>query len=219
MLLRKAHEAAQELRRTPWEFAVEIGELHAAGLSNTDLRYLLCEGYVVHAVEQIRLAPGCRSFQKLANLALPKRSCFIITVKGLHSAGRRLDQLAPVRTARQPAPKNNSTALGNHPTWDGVLNQLRWKGQIVKHFRLPAANQQAILAAFEEEGWPLVVDDPLPPVAGLDPKTRLHDTIKSLNRNQVNRLLCFWGDGKGLGIGWNPVIRSESSPELPWVDP
>ena len=61
--------------------------------------------------------------------------------------------------------------------------------------------------AFEEEGWPAKIDDPLAPQSQQDPKRRLHDTIKCLNRNQKNELLHFRGDGTGEGILWELVGR------------
>lgn len=51
-LLRAAYDAAQTLKRDVWEFAVEIEQLHALGVTNTALRLLLCEGYAIHAVER-----------------------------------------------------------------------------------------------------------------------------------------------------------------------
>jgi hypothetical protein len=65
--------------------------------------------------------------------------------------------------------------------------------------------QEAILMAFEEEKWPPRIDDPLPGNADLLPKRRLHDTIKSLNRNQKNCLVRFMGDGTGEGVRWELV--------------
>ena len=68
------------------------------------------------------------------------------------------------------------------------------------------ADQVLILAAFEEEGWPDRIDDPLPPLRDINPKCRLHDTIKWLNRNQEIRLLQFSGDGKGQGVRWKILV-------------
>lgn len=65
--------------------------------------------------------------------------------------------------------------------------------------------------AFEEEGWPPRIDDPLPPLAQLDPRRRLHDTIKALNRKQKRALLRFMGDGSGEGIRWE-FIAAEREP-------
>jgi hypothetical protein len=78
---------------------------------------------------------------------------------------------------------------------------------VVKQYKVPAANQERVLAAFEEEGWPVHVDDPLPPSGELDPKRRLHDTINSLNRNQKSGLIRFLGDGSGEGIRWELVAE------------
>lgn len=88
------------------------------------------------------------------------------------------------------------------PTWDRDRQQLRVGKVIVKEFKVPASNQEAILAAFQEENWPPRIDDPLSPVPDQDPKRRLHDTINSLNRNQKQALVRFLGDGSGQGVRW-----------------
>jgi len=88
------------------------------------------------------------------------------------------------------------------PTWDCVRQDLRLGTNVVKEFRMHSPNQVSILTAFEEEGWPLRVDDPLPPQVDMEAKQRLHDTIKSLNRNQKRQLILFRGDGTGQGVRW-----------------
>jgi hypothetical protein len=88
------------------------------------------------------------------------------------------------------------------PVWDNAHRELRYNGQVVKRYRVPAANQQAILEAFQEDGWPEFIDDPIPPDGEQDPKRRLNVTIKSLNRNQLAPLLRFHGNGNGLQIHW-----------------
>ena len=75
----------------------------------------------------------------------------------------------------------------------------------VKQFKVPAENQSRILVAFEEEGWPVHILDPLPPHSELDPNRRLHDTINSLNRHQKHPLLRFLGNGSGQGIRWERI--------------
>jgi hypothetical protein len=67
-----------------------------------------------------------------------------------------------------------------------------------------------VLNAFEEEGWPARIDDPLPPHSDQDPKRRLNDTIKCLNRKQVRELLRFHGDGSGEGILWEVLPSGQS---------
>ncbi len=197
VLLREAHEAAQLFRRDAWEFAVEIGQLHAAGLTNTHVRGLMCLGYTLHAVEKPRSRCSRRLFHPPANLSLSDTSCFILTETGLKMAARQLRSTTALSARLHEPPRR--------PVWDPLLRQLRWHGHVVKHFRLPAPNQEAILAALEEEGWPPRMDDPLPLSADIDPKVRLHDAIKALNRHQCRRLLSFRGDGTGQGITWHEV--------------
>src|SRR5262249_20753115 len=100
-----------------------------------------------------------------------------------------------------------SARAGRRPTpsWDRDRRELRLGGVLVKRFKAPAPNQEAILAAFEEEGWPPRIDDPISPQLSQDPKHRLHDTINALNRHQKNRLVGFLGDGSGEGVRWESL--------------
>lgn len=91
------------------------------------------------------------------------------------------------------------------PRWDSMRRELVVDGQIVKRFRLPAPNQEAVLEAFEEEGWPPRVYDPLPPQPEQDSKRRLHETIKALNCRRLARIIRFRGDGTGQGVLWELV--------------
>jgi hypothetical protein len=81
---------------------------------------------------------------------------------------------------------------------------LSLNGTVVKRFRVPAQNQELILRAFEEEGWPDHIDDPLPVSGDIDPLTRLHDAINRLNGCQTNPVLRFSGNGTGTGVSWAP---------------
>jgi hypothetical protein len=78
-------------------------------------------------------------------------------------------------------------------------------GRTVKQYRVPSPNQEAILTAFAEEGWPSAIDDPLPPHPEQDPKHRLRKTVEGLNANQVQPLLRFRGDGSGRRILWERI--------------
>jgi hypothetical protein len=93
-----------------------------------------------------------------------------------------------------------------------------WGRHVIKHFRQPSVNQEMILRSAEELDWPDWFDDPLPRLAGINPKRRLHDTIKDLNRRQQTVLIHFKGDGTGIHIGWEllltPVDSSPSAPPL-----
>ncbi len=91
------------------------------------------------------------------------------------------------------------------PRWDMLRRELSVDGQVVKRFRVPAPNQIAILAAFEEEGWPPRVYDPLPPQGDQDPAGRLRETIRALNHHQRPPMLHFSSDGTGQGVLWEWV--------------
>lgn len=219
LLLQSCH-LARDAERDLWEFAVEKDILYAAGTSYSDLRWMICQGIIQHAYE-VKEHGGCsRQFSKAADLAFDERSCFVLTVEGEQFAQRSVRQVGgngeamPARNghARAESVIGAESFHGSRtrspkprlltPTWDGPRHQLRVESTIVKEYKLPSPNQETILAAFEEEGWPPCVDDPLPVHPDLDPKRRLHDTIKSLNRNQRSRRIRFMGDGTGEGVRW-----------------
>jgi hypothetical protein len=97
--------------------------------------------------------------------------------------------------------------LSTRPKWDAAQKRLTVGSQVVKLYRWPAINQETILAVFEEDGWPNRIDDPLSVVANLDPKRRLHDTIKCLNRGQEILTIRFRGDGTGAGVKWEFAVN------------
>lgn len=206
-LVREAAEAAGKEGLDVWQFAVEIDRLHALDLSNTDLRYLLCWGYLEHAQERTITGSHQRLFHPLRTLALPRQTCFVLTAKGLELTS----EPSVEKDVGVIALAGDSTALPcslpQVPRWDGQLRRLLWQSCLIREFHRHAPNQELVLTALEEEGWPAYIDDPLPHAPGVDPKLRLHDTIKSLNRNHLQRILRFGGDGSGLGIRWFPVQR------------
>jgi hypothetical protein len=194
-LLSQARTTALLLGREVWEFAVEIEELRARGMTGTDLRHLVCAGFAEQAEERTRRAAGRRLFQATGNLAFCRRTCFVATAEGARQV-REYPSGNGWVTA-DPGPSRSVV-----PCWDAQRRRLTWGGHLVKEFRLPAPHQQTILTVFQEEGWPARIDDPLRQSVEQDPKARLHDAVKRLNRHQVHRLLEFGGDGTGRGIIW-----------------
>ncbi len=95
---------------------------------------------------------------------------------------------------------------GVTPNWDRETRTFMVGGFLVKRFRVPSPNQEAVLDAFQEEGWPRSVDDPLSPVPDQQPKRRLRDTIKCLNMNQAIHAIRFRGDGTGQRVSWELLI-------------
>ncbi|MBI2481666.1 MAG: hypothetical protein HYV60_24380 [Planctomycetia bacterium] len=228
-LLLRSHDYAGELSRSVWDFGVELKVLKSLGLFESDLRWLVCKGFVEHAQEVTPLGSCQRSFESTGPLTFTPRSCFILTEKGVRYAcriARRngasevsnetrellvtrsephckiLQERITVARMQEPIdPKLEEEELA--PYWDGVRRELRLGQQLVKQFRLPSPNQLYVLTTFQEEGWPPRIDDPLPPLPDTHPKQRLRETIRSLNRHQKS-LLCvrFKGDGTGEGVLW-----------------
>jgi hypothetical protein len=192
-LLREAYLCACDLGCDVWEFAVELDRLHAVGVSNSQLRWLIRRGFIAKGVEKTDGDGGPRTFQTIANLSLRPGTCFVLTEAGLSLTA----DAGPGRQDRAAA--HRAAAL---PSWHGDLRELRFGDVVVKRFRQPAPSQELILRAFEEEGWPPCMDDPLPPALEQDSKRRLRVTISNLNRSQRRQLIHFHGRGDGKTVCW-----------------
>jgi hypothetical protein len=212
-LLLQAHSYAGDLQQSTWAFATEISIVLAEVTAN-DLRWLVHKGYLEHATEVTKPCHSERTFRADANFKFNKETCFVLTEQGVGIARRLREQmeLRVERKAPEPSRHLNGNVGAGLPSWDRDLQELRLNGSIVKQFKLPAPNQETVLAAFQEDGWPPRVDDPLPPHVNQDPKRRLHDTINCLNRNQKHRLIRFFGDGSGQGIRWELVSFADNHP-------
>jgi hypothetical protein len=234
-LLHDAFLYATQLDRSLWDFAVEVRSLRDAGLTPSDFRWLVCKGFVRHASEVTAIEEDGRSFERVGFLTLTRRTCLVLTDAGVAFAegltGRRLcgrehqdgppavNGFAPDAVPAPFAARDDGTSLLPGPVaatvavprWDRDRQELRLGEALVKRFKVPAPNQEVILAAFEEEGWPVRIDDPLPVHPCLAAKRRLHETITSLNRHQRLRLINFSGDGSGQGVRWEAVVATSGS--------
>ena len=156
-----------------------------------------------------------RQFRRTNSHAFYKRSCFILTEAGAAFA-RQID--ADFRASHDLPETSPPASHDGHdflprPHWDAELREFSVDGQLVKRFKSPAPNQVAILSAFEEDGWPRHVDDPLPRTGNpeADPKRRLNDTVKSLNRHHYVRVIHFSTDGTGEGVRWELAQHRSAS--------
>lgn len=86
------------------------------------------------------------------------------------------------------------------PQWDLKTRALSLDGRILRKYAVHAKNVCPVLSAFEEEGWPPQVFDPLP---GRNNAARLHRTIASLNNGLT--AIRFNADGQGTGYTWRHV--------------
>jgi hypothetical protein len=143
-----------------------------------------------------------RTFRPCSNLAFEDSTAFVMTQEGLRLVSN-CHRGGSSRPGSQAEGSSSRTLVV--PCWDLRRRELTWDGLLVKKFLLPAPNQEIVFAAFEEEGWPYRIDDPLPGSVHVQ-KIRLHDTIKCLNKNQKNRCIAFRGDGQATGICWEPIM-------------
>jgi hypothetical protein len=212
-LLFESHEYAEDLAANLWDFAVELDTMRDVGLTNSDIRWLVGKQLVDHAREITLPGEQHRAFRNGSPLALADGTCFVLSKQGVafvRQIATREDAALARKThslVEHLGPHNYSVPLDREPTpkWDRDRQELRFGTQIVKQFKVPAANQETILAAFEEENWPPRIDDPLAPQRDQDSQRRLHDTINSLNRNQKQPLIRFLADGSDRGIRWERV--------------
>jgi hypothetical protein len=204
-----------------WDFALRTGRLYEAGMTSSDLRWMIAKGLAEHGEETSGYDDPHRSFRRSNGYFFNDHTCLILT-----PSGAALAEHVFRKTARSPqatlsalaAVAGEAAALtkGAHktdkpatsalkPRWDATRRELSLTGLIVKRFRVPARNQETILSVFEEEGWAEHIHDPLPVTHDIDAPTRLHDAINRLNRCQINPLVRFHGDGKGTGVFWEPI--------------
>lgn len=108
---------------------------------------------------------------------------------------------------------DQSSRVTAKPRYDVATHSLCLGDVSVKRFRQSAPNQQLVLLAFEEQGWPGVIDDPIPHRFGTCPRERVANAIRRLNRSQLGDIVIRFGlaDG-GESIYW--CIRNRMAKDL-----
>jgi hypothetical protein len=200
----KAFACAQDLKLDPWEFALPLLHLFDLGVDKRDLRWLVLHGYVA-------FRDRARRSRLSTNVAAGGDPRLMITETGVMAAGLRGEG-----ASWPPGGSANSAEILPFclrlPRWDRKRRVLLFDECVVKRFRLPAKNQEAVLSMFEDEGWPPSIPDPLPFVTGHWPKERLHATIRHLNASHEDRLIRFRGNGTGEAVLWEPIAASAVEP-------
>jgi len=220
-LLWRAYICTQVTGANTWDFAMRTGRLYEAGMTSSDLRWMVARGFAEHQEEASGYDEGRRSVRGSNGYFFNEHTCLILTASGaalaehvfrekpewpqatLSALAAVAEETAVLAAARRPAIETRKPpAALLKPCWNANRRELSFEGLIVKRFRVPARNQETILSVFEEEGWAEHIHDPLPVTHDIDAPTRLHDAINRLNRCQINPLLRFHGDGKGTGVFW-----------------
>jgi hypothetical protein len=189
--LREAFDYARDLHTSRWEFAVEWDALRRFGVTRSDLRWLSARGLIESGLEVSK--PDCqlRSFQHYQRLVVSRRTCFVLTdageellAEGLLARRSRLED--PDWPTSDSLSENDSTAA--LPQWDHDRQELRLGSTVLRQFKLPSADEERILAAFEERGWPHRIASPLP-AEGTN--GRLAECVAALNWRLRRPLLHF----------------------------
>jgi hypothetical protein len=89
------------------------------------------------------------------------------------------------------------------PNYDGQLRELSFGGTMVHRCAPQARNMIAVLTAFQAQGWPRWIVDPLGNGPESDFEKHLHDTVGALNHAQKPRLIRFSSTGADRTIRWD----------------
>jgi hypothetical protein len=181
---------------------VPLRQFHADGVADHLLVWMLYQGHIEH-LRPDHPGEGGPGGVVAGSLVFQNSSLFCLTEWGEAFVNDFLEQLLVHGSDRAVDAAWNQLILGELVPWYDKDNRVfSWGRHELKRFRQPAGNQELVLCAAEEVVWDRWFDDPLPRRPGTNPKQRLHDTIKDLNRRQLRPLIHFEGDGTGQRVGW-----------------
>jgi hypothetical protein len=90
------------------------------------------------------------------------------------------------------------------PSWDKEDSTLCYNNETIRKLQPKAKNVIRLLDAFQEQGWPDMIEDPFPGFQRVDRNPqRLSDTIKSLKKNL--QMIDFHMYGDGRHVCWKVV--------------
>src|SRR2546421_181508 len=121
--LLESYYTARELNRTIWDLALELSSLHHLGVSDSQLRYVICRGFVEHRFETGLSDQAERTFSAPKCLRFNGNSCFVLT-----EAGR----LAAKQASNQHTTTIIGKRTGNIPFYDVAKRILFFAGETVK---------------------------------------------------------------------------------------
>lgn len=135
-MLWQAHCYAMHAGMNPWDFAIEINEFRRADVCNSELRWILSQGYAAHASETSSEADR-RQFHRETSMSLNETSCFIIAQAGLAvveswiAAGLpatfnalTLGMLRPTNAGASNGDDERRSSDVQKPAWDALRREL-----------------------------------------------------------------------------------------------
>lgn len=191
---------AEDLGAAVEEFAVEWNVLRDSAISPNEVRWLHHKRLIRHLVEVFPAENDRRRFEIPTDMTFRDHSCFTLTEQGI--------AVAQVAVAEQVGPETHQDSLMGPsgfvmlPFWDPLRRELRWGTTLVKRVKGTSTNQELILTAFQEHGWPTEIGNPLPTAADVNLRRRLFNSISALNRHREHACVRFASNEDGTMIRW-----------------
>ena len=93
-VLWRAYICAADAGVNVWDFALRTGRLYKAGVTSSDLRWLVAKGFAEHGQETSFYGDPHRSFRPSVGLNFVPTTCFVLTPQGAEFASRILKESA-----------------------------------------------------------------------------------------------------------------------------
>jgi hypothetical protein len=185
--------------------------LSAAGLTKADVEFLVDQGCADVKSGEVRHSAGLGRSRKYDPLS--EQTYFFLTPTGEAVIERFLHAFGEFRSRVDKPPWRPGSRPHKilKPHWDRQRRELRFGPVVLKQFRKTSPNQERLLAAFEESGWPEGIEDPLPPIGRGSPVPRLHDTLRRLNDTLQQPLIRFDRDPAGQRVTWRYVGSADAT--------
>jgi hypothetical protein len=178
-LLMEPYERAEERHVSVWNVAATRQALNSQGLTDDLLLRLLKEDLVDQRLDKV-----------------------VLTARGAAVARGRCD---PGQEQSGPHVVGGLIV----PFYDEDLRTLSYEGRLVKKLRQQADVQEIVLRAFQRQGWPRALKDPLPKHPTIAQEARLHGAIRGLMNAQKEARIRFFRNGTRCTICWEPVAAAK----------
>jgi hypothetical protein len=130
---------------------------------------------------------------------------FVLTAAGVAFAAQLSSSKGQPLAAYTNGARHRNRASGSvvKPRWDSRLLVLHVDDIAVKEFEAKARNQLAIVAAFEAQDWPRLIENPLDSGSQAQRAQALADAVHALNRNLRAKVIRFHTAEKGACVRYD----------------
>ncbi|WP_168565941.1 hypothetical protein [Crateriforma spongiae] len=187
-----------------WQYSLPMNQLHEQGFSSDQLSKLVSSNWIEHALEIVSDNASQRRFSFDGSMSFSESSCFALSVEG-----RRILSGLVTLTGEIARPGSSMHPFAK-PVWDDEGNRLTFAGVLVKRYRQPAETQKCVLRAFQSQQWSKQIENPLPDEGFVDRVDQLYETVRSLNRCRIVKLIRFETIESPHFIGW--ILEPQEQP-------